>query len=109
MHELAITEQLVASAATHAQGRPVARVKLQIGQLSGVLADAVRFCFDACTSGTALEGASLEIEEPPGQLKCLDCGAVFRAPTLYESCACGSFRTTVEAGTELFLQEIELR
>ncbi len=109
MHELAITEQLVASAVAHAAGRSVVRVKLQIGQLSGVMAEAVRFCFAPCTDGTVLEGAHLDIEEPPGQLKCLDCGATFPASTLYEPCACGSFRTSVASGTELFLQEIELR
>ena len=38
-------------------------VHLQIGQLAGVAPQALRSCFDVCTRGTALEGATFEIQE----------------------------------------------
>ena len=42
----------------------VHRLTLVIGRLSGVMPDALRFCFDICSEGTVLEGATLEIIEP---------------------------------------------
>ena len=49
MHELSITQNLVAIVEEHAQGQRVKRVTLEIGKLSGVMADAIHFCFEACT------------------------------------------------------------
>ena len=48
---------------------PVRRVRLEIGRLSGVVPDAVRFCFDLVAAGTTLEGAVLEIDEPGGRVR----------------------------------------
>ena len=68
MHELSITQNLVAIVEEHAQGQHVQRVTFAIGKLSGVMADAIRFCFEACTKNTLLAGARLEILEPEGEV-----------------------------------------
>ena len=65
MHELGIAQEVVALVAEHAQGK-VTRVVLEIGKLSAILPDAVRFCFDLCSEGTVVAGAQLEIIEIPG-------------------------------------------
>ena len=61
MHELGITRNLVAIVSEAAQGRRVRKVWLEIGARSALMPDAVRFCFDVVSQGTALEGAALEI------------------------------------------------
>lgn len=61
MHELGITRNLVAIVSDAAQGRRVRKVWLEIGERSALMPDAVRFCFDVVSKGTALEGATLEI------------------------------------------------
>ncbi len=61
MHELGITRNIVAIVAEAAKGRPVRRVTLEIGKLSGVMSEAIAFCFDVVAQGTPLEGAALEI------------------------------------------------
>ncbi len=66
MHELGITRNLVAIVSEAAQGRRVHKVWLEIGERSALLPDAVRFCFDVVSKGTALEGATLEIVALPG-------------------------------------------
>ncbi|HAJ64667.1 MAG TPA: hydrogenase maturation nickel metallochaperone HypA, partial [Cyanobacteria bacterium UBA8543] len=66
MHELGITQNIVAIAAEHANGAKVKRVSLEIGKLSAIMPEAVHFCFDICCQGTVLEGAKLEIIEIPG-------------------------------------------
>jgi hydrogenase nickel incorporation protein HypA/HybF len=67
MHELGISRNVVAIVGEAARGRRVRRVTLEIGKLSGVMSDAVRFCFDVAAHGTLLEGATLEIRELAGE------------------------------------------
>ena len=66
MHELAVTESVVAAVTERLPEARITTVRLEIGALSGVVADSVRFCFDLVTEGTNLAGASLEIDESPG-------------------------------------------
>ncbi|MHC5825016.1 MAG: hydrogenase/urease maturation nickel metallochaperone HypA, partial [Nostoc sp.] len=46
MHELGITKNIVAIVAEHARGAKVQRVLLEIGKLSAIMPNAIRFCFD---------------------------------------------------------------
>ena len=66
MHELCITCSIVAIVANAARGRKVHRVTVEIGQLSGVMTDAIAFCFRKSRKGTAVEGANLDIREIDG-------------------------------------------
>ena len=73
MDELGITRNIVAIVGERAGGRRVQRVQLEIGDMTAVMPDAIRFCFDVCAEGTALEGAMLEILQVPGEsLKLLE-------------------------------------
>ena len=56
MHELSITQSIVATVAERLGDAPVRRC-LSIGRLSGVVPDAIRFCFDLVAAGTSLDGA----------------------------------------------------
>jgi hydrogenase nickel incorporation protein HypA/HybF len=67
VHELAVTQAIVEAVLERAGEARVLRVVVEIGKLSAVLPDAVRFCFDVCTADTAAAGAVLEIREPPGE------------------------------------------
>lgn len=67
MHELSITRNVVAIVSERAVGQRVTRVRLEIGRLSAVVPDSIRFCFDICAQGTPLEGAELEIVDSGGQ------------------------------------------
>lgn len=67
MHELSITRNVVAIVSERAEGQRVTRVRLEIGRLTAVMPDSIRFCFDICAQGTPLEGAELEIVESAGQ------------------------------------------
>ena len=67
MHELGLTQEILEIVTQRAQERKVTRVVLEIGKLSCVLPDAIRFCFDLCAQGTIAEGAQLEIVQQPDQ------------------------------------------
>jgi hydrogenase nickel incorporation protein HypA/HybF len=47
-------------------GAPVKRLVLEVGELTCVLPDALRFCFEIATEGTVMQGAELTIMETPG-------------------------------------------
>lgn len=108
MHELSIARNIVSIAARAAEGRPVRCVTVEIGKLSGVMADAIAFCFDVVAEGTSLEGATLDIREIEGRARCKDCGAEFATPELFTPCACGSRDTTRLSGEELNIKSMEL-
>ncbi|AFY30658.1 hydrogenase maturation nickel metallochaperone HypA [Calothrix sp. PCC 7507] len=108
MHELGITQNIVAIVTEHAKGAKVSRVVLEIGKLSAILPDAVQFCFDICTKNTVLETAILEIREIPGLARCRQCGAEIALDKPFGICNCGSVQLDLITGEELKIKEIEI-
>jgi hydrogenase nickel incorporation protein HypA/HybF len=108
MHELGITQNIVAIVTEHAEGKKVRRVVLEIGKLSAIMPDAVQFCFDICTQGTVLEGSRLEIREIPGLAQCQQCGAEIVLDKPFGICKCGSVQLNLITGEELKIKEIEI-
>ncbi|SNB47093.1 hydrogenase maturation nickel metallochaperone HypA [Geobacter sp. DSM 9736] len=109
MHELSIVQNMVEICEAEARGRQVTSVTIVIGELSGVLPEAISFCFEACSKGTLLEDARLLIERVCGVARCDACGAEFPAKAYYEPCpACGSHEIALIAGEELQVRELEV-
>jgi hydrogenase nickel incorporation protein HypA/HybF len=108
MHELAVTQEIVEILRERAGTRKVRRVVIEIGKLSLILPDAVRFCFDLCAEGTPAEGALLEILEPPGRARCRDCGGEVALEQPFGRCACGSTDLDWISGEELKVKEMEV-
>ncbi|MFC4496918.1 hydrogenase maturation nickel metallochaperone HypA [Streptomyces ovatisporus] len=78
MHEMSIAVAMVEQV-TEATGNEgsctVSAVRLQLGELAGVVPDSLHFCFSLACTGTALDGAELLIDHVPGRARCLPCGA----------------------------------
>lgn len=108
MHELGITAEIVEIVTQRCGGRKVAKIVLEIGKLTAVMPDAVRFCFDMCTEGTVAEGASLEIIEPPGRARCKACGLEFDVAQPFAECGCGCFDLDWLSGTQLTIKNMEV-
>jgi hydrogenase nickel incorporation protein HypA/HybF len=108
MHELAIAESIVQAVRSRLGDRPVRSVRLRVGQLSGVLTDALTFSFELAAHGTPLEGAQLFIDEPRGRLHCRSCGRDVGRDDLVLLCECGSADVEVTAGRELALLSVEV-
>jgi hydrogenase nickel incorporation protein HypA/HybF len=108
VHELSITQSVVDAVADHAAGSRVLSVRLTVGRLSGVVPDAMRFCFELLAEGTPLDGARLDIDEPAGAAHCGSCGSDFALPDLVLLCPCGSADVAVLAGRELKIRSVEV-
>lgn len=108
MHELAITEGIVSGVRERTGDAQVARVIVEIGRLSGVVPDSVRFFFGLCAEGTPLAGATLEIIDVPGRIRCRACGSEAEAQDWVLACPCGSLDVALLNGQELLVKAVEV-
>lgn len=108
MHELAIAESIVEAISARTDGAAVREVLLDVGRLSGVSTDSLRFCFELAVEGTTLAGARLDIREPPGRAHCASCQQEFALDDLIMLCRCGSADVKVLTGEELRIVSVEV-
>ena len=112
MHEMSLSEgvlQLIEDAAREQDFSKVNAVWLEIGQLSGVEVDAMKFCFDAVTRNTIAQGARLEIISLPGTGWCMACALSVPMDEVFGECPhCGGHQMQVTGGTEMRLKELEV-
>ncbi len=113
MHEVSIVEALIEQVEGEvtragASGK-VTRLGLSIGRLSGVQVDSIRFAFELLAPGTLVEGAALEIEEPPAVCVCADCNARTDLDELCLECPiCDGHEISIDGGREMLLQTIDI-
>ena len=112
MHELSIANSILDAVRTEAARRPGARllkVGVRVGELSGVVPDALSFCFEALVRGSDLEPLALEIETCPRCQRCPECGRTFPVIDYEIACPdCGEGQTRCVSGDELEMAYLEL-
>lgn len=113
MHEMGVAMQIVeiatASIPADLAGSRIETVNLKVGRLSAIVSDSLRFCFEAVTKDTALEGARLHITEIPVHAVCNACGREWTIDEPAFACpACNSGDITLLTGRELDIESIEL-
>lgn len=113
MHELAVTQSVLAialEAAQQAGGPRIVGIDLVIGELSSIVDDSVQFHFDILSQGTLAEDARLHFRRIPTSVFCWDCSERWdaHAPLLPECPLCGSARLQVEGGQEFYVDCIEV-
>jgi hydrogenase nickel incorporation protein HypA/HybF len=112
MHEMSLTESVVEIALEEARKAGAARIRriiLDIGALSAVEPEAMRFCFAAIAAGTAADGAELAIETVPGAGWCPDCGKTVPLAERFDACPdCGGYKVRMTAGDEMKIRELEV-
>ena len=112
MHEVSIIQNALEMAEAQARSRGATRIHsltLRIGALSGVVPDALEFAFEAVSTGTMAEGASLRIERVPAAAFCKQCGREFQPDEYLSQCPlCLSFSGEIRRGRELNLASLEV-
>lgn len=108
MHELSIAESVIEAITARTTTRRVRRVRLEVGRLSGVSADALRFCFELAAVDTPVDGAALDIDELPGRARCATCEEEFVLSDPILLCGCGSSDVRVLTGDELRILSVEV-
>lgn len=113
MHEMGIAMELadiaIQSIPSALEGSRVRQIHLAVGQLTAVIPDTLRFCFDMVAKNTPLEGAELMIETLPVKARCSACNT---CTTLLEPIfvcpACHSGDMEILSGRELDIISISI-
>ena len=112
MHELGITQnivKIVQEEAARSGALRVSKVKLRVGEMTGIVDASLKFCFEFCVRGTEAEGAELEIERVPIRACCKECAEEFLVEGYRLVCpTCGGRQVEITAGKELQVQELEV-
>lgn len=113
MHEMSIAEALVEQVDTAARehGAPgVLRVRLRVGELAGVVPEALDFCFELACTGTLVAGAVLDVEAVPARARCTPCAvewAVRMPPDLGCPSCSGGGGVELLSGRELQILHVQ--
>lgn len=112
MHEMSLAEGIVGivESTARANGAQAVRaVRLELGALSHVEPDALRFSFDVVKRGTVADAARLDVVTTPGRAWCMPCGDTIDLARLGDACPrCGSHQLQVTQGDEMRVKDIEI-
>jgi hydrogenase nickel incorporation protein HypA/HybF len=112
MHEMSLCQgvlQILEESAKHQGFAKVKTVWLEIGALSSVEPEAMRFAFDAVARGTLADRAGLEIIQVPGEAWCMKCSKTVGVKQRFDPCPnCGSYQLQVTGGEEMRIKELEV-
>ncbi len=91
-------------------GAQISAIHLKLGQLSGVVKDALLFSYDAACAGTLLEGSRLVIEEIPVVIYCTACKAERTLASVQRFCCpvCDTPASQIVQGKELEVAALEI-
>ena len=111
MHELSVAHAIVETVTESLESQDrVLRVELDMGDLSGIVEDSLRFCFELATAGTPLEGCVLEISRIPATFHCHPCGATFEPQQSWRMVCptCQTASADLRGGRELLVRAVEV-
>jgi hydrogenase nickel incorporation protein HypA/HybF len=114
VHELSIAMNVVSlageAAADGAGDARIEAVRIRIGELSGVVVEALEFAWDVAREGTACADARLEVQRVAARVYCPDCDAEadLEPPLRFRCPRCDRPTADVVAGREMELVALEL-
>lgn len=111
MHEMSLALAVVDQVETAARGRRapgVLSIRLDVGELAGVVAESLAFCFELACAGTVVEGAELITRTVPGTARCEPCARDWEVgmPPRLLCPHCGAAAVELVSGRELLIREV---
>jgi hydrogenase nickel incorporation protein HypA/HybF len=113
MHEMGIAMEIVeiamASIPQDLKNSRVERINLNVGKLTAIVTESLRFCFDIVSKDTPLCDATLHIEEIPIVVRCFDCNDEYPIDEPVFTCrTCRGGSVSMVSGRELDIHSIEI-
>ena len=112
MHELSLAGgilRVLEQARARDPFERITQLRLEVGALASVEISSLRFALEAIAPDTCLEGALIEIDQPPGSAWCLPCGQSVVITSRLDACPhCGGFQLQPTGGTELRVVDMQV-
>lgn len=112
MHEMSLCEGILEVLKQHAETQHYTKVKtvwLEIGTLSSIEPDALRFSFDLVVQNSLADGAKLEIIAIDAQAWCFFCQQIIIIQQRYDVCPlCGGVSLQINDGEQMRIKELEV-
>jgi hydrogenase nickel incorporation protein HypA/HybF len=112
MHEMTIAMNIVdivCQKATDEKAHKINSVELEIGDLSGIMIDSLKFCFEAACKNTIASGAELNINEIEAKAFCKSCKNEFKMESDFSPCpTCNDFNFEIVAGKEFSIKSFNI-
>jgi len=111
MHETSIIEGAMKIVLAKAEEHKISKVNTitaKVGELSGVLPEALVFAFEFISKGTIAEGAEFKIDAVKASAKCRTCDLIFEIDHFNKRCPmCNEFCGNIITGHELYIDTME--
>ena len=111
MHEMSVAASVIEIAEEQAREKGASKiisVTLNVGDLSGVMAEAVAFCYEACAKGTLAENSRLIINKVTARAFCPQCEKEFTPGSRFVICPSCSGFARITAGEDLSVERMEV-
>jgi hydrogenase nickel incorporation protein HypA/HybF len=112
MHEVSLMESTLEIAVRSAQQQGATQIHqltLRVGQLSGVIPEALEFAFEVVRQGTLADQAKMVIESVPALCHCGSCDRDFQPDDyIYDCPRCHQLCSELRQGKELELVSLEV-
>ena len=113
MHEVGIMQSILSTALQAAEeegAESIEVIRLRVGQLMGVVPEALDFAFECLKPGTPAENGRLEVDYIIPEFECAGCGVRFQAPQpRYDCPACSGTDCRMVKGRELEVVNLDVR
>ncbi|MCX6152682.1 MAG: hydrogenase maturation nickel metallochaperone HypA [Candidatus Kapabacteria bacterium] len=112
MHEVSIASEIIEIVRQNLPDgfdNKVKSVKLDLGEFTNIVPEALKFGFEVLTEGTELDGAQLIMNILPLKIECQICENVSLTEPGYFFCVkCGTDKVNIISGKEMKVVEIEI-
>lgn len=112
MHEMTIAMSIidiVCQKANNEKAYKINSVELEIGDLSGIMIDSLKFCFEAACKNTIANGAELNINKINAKAFCKTCKKEFKMESDFYPCpTCDDFNFEIVTGKELSIKSFNI-
>jgi hydrogenase nickel insertion protein HypA len=107
MHEMGLAEGLLEEALRHAGDGRIKKINIEVGMLSGVSAESLKFCLNAVLDERRIAGVELMTRTSPIVCVC-PCGRHYLAADIRAKCPdCGQICEKVLGGRECRIEAVE--
>lgn len=110
MHEMSIAMNILDIVQEYAEKEKATQVKeieLEIGTLSGIEFDALKFALEVTMKTALTKNSKIKIQKVQAKSACIDCKNEFETLNLFEQCPkCQSYSTEIIKGKELQVKSL---